>query len=296
MKKYCMDLTVASNEHISDHHVLLKLTSKQPLPEMMPGQFVNIHVEDSPKTFLRRPISINFVDVFRNELWLLVAAVGEGTKHMAKLKVGDRLNCLFPLGNGFSDLAAIKSTICHDAADGSAVKISSDAAASSSCENPDSSCEKTDDSHRLRVLLVGGGVGVAPVLYQGAEIKRQGGEPIFLLGARSAKDLLELDLFNKFGKVYITTEDASAGEKGFVTNHSVLQSEHFDFIQTCGPTPMMKAVARFAKEKNIPCEVSLENMMACGLGACLCCVEKTIDGNLCVCKEGPVFNIKKLLW
>ena len=277
MKKYCMDLTVASNEHISDHHVLLKLTSKRPLPEMMPGQFVNIHVEDSPTTFLRRPISINFVDVSRNELWLLVATVGEGTKHMAKLKAGDTLNCLFPLGNGFSDLAAIKSVICGDAA-------------------AFSSCEKPDDDQRLRVLLVGGGVGVAPVLYQGAEIKRQGGEPVFLLGARSAKDLLELDLFRNFGKVYVTTEDASAGEKGFVTNHSVLQREHFDFIQTCGPTPMMKAVARFAKEKNIPCEVSLENMMACGLGACLCCVEKTVDGNLCVCKEGPVFNIKKLLW
>lgn len=277
MKKYCMDLTVASNEHISDHHVLLKLTSKRPLPEMMPGQFVNIHVEDSPTTFLRRPISINFVDVSRNELWLLVAVVGEGTKHMAKLKAGDTLNCLFPLGNGFSDLAAIKSVICGDAA-------------------AFSSCEKPDDDQRLRVLLVGGGVGVAPVLYQGAEIKRQGGEPVFLLGARSAKDLLELDLFRNFGKVYVTTEDASAGEKGFVTNHSVLQREHFDFIQTCGPTPMMKAVARFAKEKNIPCEVSLENMMACGLGACLCCVEKTVDGNLCVCKEGPVFNIKKLLW
>ena len=272
-----MDLTVASNEHISDHHVLLKLTSKRPLPEMMPGQFVNIHVEDSPTTFLRRPISINFVDVSRNELWLLVAAVGEGTKHMAKLKSGDTLNCLFPLGNGFSDLAAIKSVICGDAA-------------------AFSSCEKPDDDQRLRVLLVGGGVGVAPVLYQGAEIKRQGGEPVFLLGARSAKDLLELDLFRNFGKVYVTTEDASAGEKGFVTNHSVLQREHFDFIQTCGPTPMMKAVARFAKEKNIPCEVSLENMMACGLGACLCCVEKTVEGNQCVCKEGPVFNIKKLLW
>lgn len=288
MKKYCMDLTVASNDHISDHHVLLKLTSKQPLPGMMPGQFVNIHVEDSPTTFLRRPISINFVDVSRNELWLLVAAVGEGTKHMAKLKAGDTLNCLFPLGNGFSDLAAIKSTISSDAAAGSATTICSAAASSS--------CEKSDDSHRLRVLLVGGGVGVAPVLYQGAEIKRQGGEPVFLLGARSAKDLLELDLFKNFGKVYVTTEDASAGEKGFVTNHSVLQNEHFDFIQTCGPTPMMKAVTRFAKEKNIPCEVSLENMMACGLGACLCCVEKTVDGNLCVCKEGPVFNIKKLLW
>ena len=93
----------------------------------------------------------------------------------------------------------------------------------------------------------------------------------------------------------VTTEDATLGEKGFVTNHSVL-SDDFDKIYTCGPTPMMKAVARYANEKGIDCEASLENMMACGLGACLCCVEKTTEGNLCVCKEGPVFNIKRLLW
>jgi dihydroorotate dehydrogenase electron transfer subunit len=85
------------------------------------------------------------------------------------------------------------------------------------------------------------------------------------------------------------------GEKGFVTNHSVL-SESFDQIFTCGPTPMMKAVARYAKEKGISCEASLENMMACGLGACLCCVEKTTEGNLCVCKDGPVFDVQRLLW
>ena len=93
----------------------------------------------------------------------------------------------------------------------------------------------------------------------------------------------------------ITTEDGSWGEKGFVTNHSVL-TERFDRIFTCGPKPMMVAVARYAKEKNIDCEVSLENMMACGLGACLCCVEKTTEGNLCVCKEGAIFNVKRLLW
>jgi dihydroorotate dehydrogenase electron transfer subunit len=94
----------------------------------------------------------------------------------------------------------------------------------------------------------------------------------------------------------VTTEDGTIGAKGFVTNHSVLQQEQFDMIQVCGPTPMMKAVARYASEKGIACEVSLENLMACGLGACLCCVEKTKEGNLCVCKEGPVFNIKRLLW
>ena len=97
-------------------------------------------------------------------------------------------------------------------------------------------------------------------------------------------------------RVLITTEDGSAGEQGFVTNHSVLQHERFDQISTCGPNPMMKAVARVATELGVRCEASLENMMACGVGACLCCVEKTTEGNLCVCKEGPVFDVKRLLW
>ena len=146
------------------------------------------------------------------------------------------------------------------------------------------------------ILLVGGGVGVAPLLYMGAKMKESGIEPTFLLGARSAKDLLMLDIFKRFGRVFVTTEDGSEGEKGFVTNHSLLQQEQFDRISTCGPTPMMKAVARFARQNGVDCEVSLENLMACGLGACLCCVEKTVDGNLCVCKDGPVFNIQRLLW
>ena len=130
----------------------------------------------------------------------------------------------------------------------------------------------------------------------GAQMREQGIEPTFLLGARTQADLLMLDEFKKYGRVFTTTEDGSAGEKGFVTNHSILQQEQFDRISTCGPTPMMKAVARLAREKGIDCEVSLENLMACGVGACLCCVEKTTEGNLCVCKEGPVFNINRLLW
>lgn len=95
----------------------------------------------------------------------------------------------------------------------------------------------------------------------------------------------------------MTTEDGTQGEKGFVTNHSLLCEETFDGIAACGPKPMMVAIARYAVSKEMPCEVSLENMMACGLGACLCCVEKKSDGhNVCVCKEGPVFNVNELSW
>lgn len=256
MKKFILDLTVNSVEALSDKHVLIKLTDDKPLPEMLPGQFVEVRVDNSPSTFLRRPISINNVDYDRNELWLLVAAVGDGTRQLQKLQKGDRLNCMLPLGNSFT--------------------------------MPTDSAQK--------VLLVGGGVGVAPLLYFGKRIKEMGGEPTFLLGARSAKDVLERELFEQVGRVLITTEDESEGEKGFVTNHSVLAQEHFDRISTCGPKPMMMAVARYAFKNDIECEVSLENKMACGVGACLCCVEKTVEGNKCVCKEGPVMNIKKLTW
>ena len=256
MKKFILDLTVNSVEALSDKHVLIKLTDDKPLPEMLPGQFVVGRVDNSPSTFLRRPISINNVDYDRNELWLLVAAVGDGTRQLQKLQKGDRLNCMLPLGNSFT--------------------------------MPTDSAQK--------VLLVGGGVGVAPLLYFGKRIKAMGGEPTFLLGARSAKDVLERELFEQVGRVLITTEDGSEGEKGFVTNHSVLAQEHFDRISTCGPKPMMMAVARYAFKNDIECEVSLENKMACGVGACLCCVEKTVEGNKCVCKEGPVMNIKKLTW
>ena len=256
MMKYLLDLQVKLVERIHERYVLIRLTDVNPLPEMLPGQFVEIRVDGSTSTFLRRPISINFVDREQNELWLLVAAVGEGTRRLASLQSGDTLNCLLPLGHGFT-------------------------------------MSESKDEH---VLLVGGGVGVAPLLYMGAEMQKKGIEPTFLLGARTAKDLLMLDIFKRFGRVYVTTEDGSEGEQGFVTQHSILQKEHFSRIATCGPTPMMKAVAGYARKADVECEVSLENLMACGLGACLCCVEKTTEGNLCVCKEGPVFDTKRLLW
>ena len=255
LRKEVLDLRVVAVERLHECYVLLRLTRDERLPEMRPGQFVEVRVDGSARTFLRRPISVNFVDSSRNELWLLVATVGDGTRRLAALEEGDTLNVVGPLGNGFSQ--------------------------------PDGNGD---------VLLVGGGVGVAPLLYQGAWLQSQGVKPVFLLGARTGQDLLLLDEFRKYGEVLITTEDGSVGERGFVTQHSVLQQRSFQLIQSCGPTPMMKAVARYAYQVDTECEVSLENMMACGLGACLCCVEKTVEGNLCVCKEGPVFNIKRLLW
>ena len=100
--KYNVDLTVKSVKKINEKFVLLKLTQEAPLPPMCPGQFVEIKVENSPNTFLRRPISINDVDKEKNELHLLIAIVGEGTRHLALLKDGDKVNVMLPLGNGFT--------------------------------------------------------------------------------------------------------------------------------------------------------------------------------------------------
>lgn len=257
MKKFIIDFVIVENKHIHDNYSLLILTPKtgEKLPEMQPGQFVQIAIDGSKSTFLRRPISINFVDYNNNQLWLLVRRAGEGTAHLLSLQSGDCLNIILPLGSSF--------TI------------------------------PTDKTSRL--LLVGGGVGIAPMLYLGYNLKNKGYNPEFLIGARSAKDILELDELKSVGTVHISTEDGSLGEKGLVTTNSVLSSP-IDFIYCCGPAPMMKAVAKVAQNIGSECEVSLENMMACGVGACLCCVENTVKGNVCVCTEGPVFNINQLTW
>ena len=257
LKKHIIDLQVVSVEALGERFVLLKCTDPNaPLPPMMPGQFAQLRVDGSKETFLRRPISINFVDAKQNQIWFLVQLVGAGSRALGRLKEGDTLNALLPLGNGFSMPV---------------------------------SAEK-------KHLLVGGGVGTAPLLYLGAQMNLMGMRPTFLLGARTKDMLLQMEDFQRVGDVYVTTEDGSAGEKGFVTQHPILFQQHFDRISVCGPSPMMKAVAKFARANSVPCEVSLENMMACGLGACLCCVEKTVKGNVCVCTEGPVFDINELTW
>lgn len=200
---------------------------------------------------------ISVHDFDGRELSLLIRRAGRGTASLTGMGEGESLSLVAPLGNGFS---------------------------------------LPDASSRRRPLLVGGGVGVAPLLYLGRKLKAAGVEPVFLLGARSKADLLCLDAFESVGEVYVSTDDGSAGSPGVVTLNPALARGGWDMIYCCGPAPMMKAVAAIARERGVECEVSLENMMACGIGACLCCVEKTVKGNVCVCTEGPVFNIKQLTW
>ena len=251
------DFTLQSNEALTANHHLLKVSPEDasPIPEMRPGQFVQVRVDDVPEVFLRRPISINFIDRDQNELWLLVQNVGKGTRKICRMTPGEPINLMFPLGKSFSLPGEVKTS-----------------------------------------LLVGGGVGTAPLLFLGQKLWEAELEAVFLLGGRSGSDILQRADFERYGTVYCTTEDGSLGEKGLVTEHSIWQKERYDFIYTCGPRPMMAAVARYAHSKGIGCEVSLENCMACGIGACLCCVEKTVRGNICTCTEGPVFNSRELTW
>ena len=255
MAKRIDDLKVIENKILTNDFCVIELESDRKLPDLMPGQFVQVKAEGSPDTFLRRPISIHDVDFERNRYKMLIQVLGKGTATLFKLKAGDYLNVIYPLGNSF--------TI------------------------PD------DDS---RILLVGGGCGIAPLLFMGKHLKGIGYNPDVLMGFRNSSRVLEIEEYKQVGNVFITTEDGSMGEKGFVTNHSILNSRKYDRIYCCGPDSMMKAVAAYCLKNGIFCEVSLEKLMACGFGICLCCIVETTRGNICTCTEGPVFNIRELKW
>ncbi len=255
MKKRVEDLTVTVNRRIGESFFVIEVVSPGPLPEIMPGQFVQALVNDSPSTFLRRPLSVHDVDYSSDTIALLVQIAGPGTERLSRLKPGEKLNLIYPLGNSF-----------------------------------------TMPLPGERVLLAGGGCGMAPLLYLGRRISETGIEPRFALGFRNRSRILGHDEFSRLGRVHLSTEDGSEGHRGFITDIPAFREEPWDRVYCCGPEPMMKAVARVCRDRGIFCEVSLENLMACGMGICLCCIVPTTSGNLCSCTDGPVFNINDLKW
>ena len=255
MKKRTDDFKVIRKEFLNEDNFVLDLSCPDGEHEFLPGQFVNVSVDNSKTTFLRRPISVHDFQKKDRILSLFIQIVGDGTRELSKLNEGDKLSLVYPLGNQFSFIT---------------------------CQNP---------------LLIGGGCGVAPLLYLARKMSEKGIKPDILIGARSSKNVFLLEKYAAFGNVVIITQDGSLGEKGLVTEHSLFQNiKKYDKIFVCGPDVMMKAIAKIANKENVECEVSLENTMACGIGACLCCVEDTINGHVCVCTEGPVFNINDLKW
>ena len=251
--KEIQNFTVISNDFVNSEHFLMTVQLSKPLLPILPGQFVEIKVDDEPSVFLRRPISVHDVDSTNNTISFVIRVCGKGTEKLSRFRSGDTVNIIYPLGKGFT-------------------------------------------VEQGKYLLIGGGCGLAPLYYLARKLNEINIFPDILIGARNEEAVFDLRKYQSLGNVHITTEDGSMGECGFATQHSILEKHlNFTHICTCGPEAMMKTVAQYAAKHGIHCEVSLENTMACGVGACLCCVTETVDGHhVCVCTEGPVFDAEKL--
>ncbi len=224
--------------------------------EAKAGQFVGVYTKDA-SALLPRPISICGVSDDKKSLRLVYRVAGKGTAEFSGLKEGDDVTILGVLGNGY-DIQGIK-------------KISA-----------------TDG-----VLLLGGGIGVPPMLELAKELNAAGVKVTSVMGYRDDKTFL-LDEFKKYSDTYVASEDGSVGTKGNVLDAVRENGIAFDCICSCGPLPMLRAIKEFAGDK--PAFISLEERMACGVGACLGCVVKTKEvdhhshvNNARICTDGPVF-------
>lgn len=201
---------------------------------------------------LPRPISICEIDREKGTLRIVYRVVGKGTEEFSKAEAGDSFEILGPLGNGFP----------------------------------------IEEAKGKKVLMIGGGIGVPPMLQTAKEIE---GEAIIVSGYRN-QDLFLKEELESAGTLFITTEDGSVGTKGNVVDAIRENQIEADMIFACGPKPMLRALKKYALEKGIPCWISMEEKMACGVGACLACVcqSKDVDShshvhNKRICKDGPVF-------
>ncbi|GAP70371.1 NAD(P)H-flavin reductase [Bacteroidales bacterium 6E] len=256
MKKVVDQFTVVSNIPYNSTNYCITLKSSLPLEKIEAGQFTNVEIPGNKDVFLRRPFSLFEVDYKSNTVSILVKILGKGSKTLTEVQSGEELSLIYPLGKGF-----------------------------------------TLPSKGEKILAVGGGSGVAPVLHLARNSHLPTEKVHVILGARSASDHIPVDHYSEWATCHYTTDDGSLGIHGVVTSHPLFKDlTQFDRIYACGPLPMMKAVAAQAKLADVSCEVSLENLMACGFGVCLCCIEPTNKGNLCVCTEGPVFNVNNLKW
>ena len=229
-----------------------------------PGQFIMLRFADQINPLLRRPFSIHRLiskDKSLEGLEVLYKVVGKCTKKLSMCTEGDVIDIIGPLGNSFI----------------------------------------TSDNYN-NVFIVAGGVGVAPMLFLASYLQKYSdlSKCIVFLGSRSKHDLLCKDDFLRLGiKVFFTTEDGSAGRKGLVTDilETSIKEKRPDIIYGCGPPAMLKSLALMSETYLIPCRVSIETIMACGIGACLgCAVEskKTSEKYLHACLDGPVFDTRML--
>lgn len=242
--------TVISQECIAKDIYSMWISTKAIAREAKPGQFVSVYTKDASR-LLPRPISLCEIDREKDALRIVYRIAGDGTREFSRLRAGDTIDILGPLGNGFL----------------------------------------LEEAKGKRVMLMGGGIGIPPMLETAKAIQ---GEKIIVSGYRD--ELFLTEELNAAGQLYLATEDGSAGTKGNVLDAVKANRLEADLIFACGPTPMLRAIKAYALDKGIPCWVSMEEKMACGIGACLACVCKSteVDGhsqvhNKRICKDGPVF-------
>jgi len=263
---------VLSNQEISPGYFRMRILAPGYEGQAKPGQFVMFRVRRSLPPLLRRPFGIFQIGFLppdcagmpkKEYIELIYKVVGSGTEVMRELHQGDRIELLGPLGRGF--------------------------------EIDDEAGEK---------ILVGGGIGLVP-LYMLAGALPDRSKTRLLIGGRSREDIITVTEFERLGvTTHVTTEDGSLGESGLITKILERKLEKYPHakVYSCGPMPMLRAVDKICAEREVPLQVSLEALMACGVGACLGCVVKGrnhSDKNpqyLCTCLQGPVFHSHELDW
>ena len=246
--------TVIRQKEIGDGIFSMWIQTENIGKEAKPGQFVSLYSKDGSK-LLPRPISLCEIDRENSRLRLVYRVTGAktGTEEFSRLKAGDTIPVIGPLGNGFP-------------------------------------VEKAEGK---RAFLMGGGIGVPPILELAKQMQCE--KKQIVVGYRNAQTFLKEE-FEVAGELYISTEDGSVGTKGNVMDAIREQKLKADIIYACGPTPMLRAIKQYAEENGIECYISLEERMACGIGACLACVCKSKEkdahsnvNNKRICKDGPVF-------
>lgn len=245
-------MTVVSQREIAKDIFEMTLQG-QIVQEMSPGQFVHIRVSDLLEPLLRRPISIANIQKETEEFTIIYRAQGRGTKVLSQKQVGDEVDVLGPLGNGFPVEAAREGETA---------------------------------------LLVGGGIGVPPLYELSKQLNAKGVRTIHVLGFQTEEVAFYEEEFTKLGETYYVTDDGSKGFKGFVTDLLNELNPDFNIFYSCGPLPMLRALASMYEEKKG--YLSLEERMGCGIGACFACICKTEEGQekdyVKICSDGPVFE------
>lgn len=255
---------IISNEKIAADCYRIRLKTPSISKKARPGNFLMVKCSDGPTPFLRRALA--FHSIKKDYFDILYQVVGPGTKALSLRKKGEMVDVIGPLGNSFSS---------------------------------------TLKGHRRQdIIMVAGGIGVAPLLAQAERLmatKKDEKIKIIIGGCTKKHILCEKDFKDLGVEVRVVTEDGSRGKRGMATDLlkdelRAVSANIGRIVYACGPKAMLRAVAKISREKNVFCEVSLEEKMACGTGACLGCAVNTILGMRMVCKDGPVFNSGDIVW